>query len=125
MAKEYRVDTMKILAIKSYLICATISLAVGFSVGFYTKSRFVKAERSEALSDARKTDVMIVADAAKRSERVSEALQQNKDFFAFKQAEFDALPNLIEQLKNDQTTFVCPSNPVLSSDLIKLLNANP
>ena len=121
---------MKILAIKNYLICAAIALAVGFAVGFDTKGRFIQAAHLEAISQARRGDVAIVANAEKQHQRFSAAIQENSNFFATKQREFDLLSELVEQelvadINDDKPTLICPSDPVLSDGLVRLLNDNP
>ena len=121
---------MTIPAIKPYLICVAVSLVAGFIVGYDTKGRFVDAAHMEALSDARKQDVSIVADSARRDERLLAAIQETTNFFAFRQKEFEALTHLTEQIPNNvnssnQQALICPDDPVLSNDLVRLLNSNP
>lgn len=115
-----------------YIAGALLALTLSYGAGYYTKTKFVQAERSHSLENARKGDIRIVADAAKREERITAALAENTDYFALKQKEFDALPSIVEIPKHEPTakapsapTATCPRDPVLSSDVVKLLNSSP
>jgi len=123
-------STLKLPALKTALIVGAVALAIGFGSGFYTKGRFVDAANTRALQEARQTDIRVVANAAQREARVNDALRQNAEFFAFNQAQFDSLSSLVETTEDEPPSgngpaMACPGDPVLSSDLVRLLNATP
>lgn len=111
--------------IKNILIAAVIALAVGFGIGFYVKSEFVKADQVAAVIEVRREDaVNIIAEQAIDTKVLDQESKNNENAARISDAIRKTKPVSIPTggLHVPKQEVVCSTDPFLSVRLVRLLN---
>lgn len=106
---------------KNLLIAAFVSLLIGFAAGFITKGKFVKADQVTAIVEVRKDDAKaITTNLASDVATLNAEQKNNSKAQRITRAISVTVPTGGLRAPSNETA--CPSNPLLSVGLVRLLN---